>query len=297
MLRTPARSYRTNGHGFRNAIDRASADVYLLGDSILVAGFVPEDETLTSRLERRIGRSVMNISLVGLGVQEERDLMRRELLPLENRVVIQCVFEGNDLLDSARYRRNQSGSATAVSPLKRTLTNSALVALQRLSDRVYRRRRQNARTGWLGDELYSFMWTERSFRGFESELERVSGLLGDGNLENYNRDGWFGRTQETGCRARSISLPLVRTMAHEFRQAIGYRFPSVPRSPRRTTVSRRSSTPSARDTEPALDGQHGPGAGLVGTDGRRGRCAATSHDKDICFVTTHMADSYSYHGA
>jgi hypothetical protein len=45
-------AYKSDRNGFRNVIDRDAADIYLLGESILVAGLVPFDKIITSRLEK-----------------------------------------------------------------------------------------------------------------------------------------------------------------------------------------------------------------------------------------------------
>ncbi len=68
--------YRTDRYGFRNEIDRAAADIYLLGDSILVAALVPFAETITARLEAAIGRSVMQVALIGVVPQEAHQFFR-----------------------------------------------------------------------------------------------------------------------------------------------------------------------------------------------------------------------------
>ena len=130
--------YRTDRRGFRNRTDRDEADIYLLGDSILVAGLIPEEETIASRLEAEAGRSVMNIALIGIGPQRERDLLLHAGLPLEDRRVLHFIFEGNDLGDSKAYRSRQgakpSGFNRLTAAARRTLTFCLLLRLQRLSD-------------------------------------------------------------------------------------------------------------------------------------------------------------------
>lgn len=172
--------YATDRHGFRNAADREGADVYLLGDSFLVAALVPFEQTLCARLEQRLSRPVMNVALIGLSVQAERDLLRDSKLPLDGRLVVQFVFEGNDLLDSASYRAKQAGEvpvADSRSFGERTLLNQLIVRAQRLTQPhpAY----APLHTGRIGDVEYRFGWVKSSWAGLEGELPHITETLAD----------------------------------------------------------------------------------------------------------------------
>lgn len=166
--------YRTDRRGFRNEPDRESADVYLLGDSFLVAGLVPFEQILSAQLERALARPVMNLALVGLSPQDESALLRESGLPLAGRLVLHFVFEGNDLRDSARSRH---GPARRPSWKQRTLTNRLVLLLQAATQP--RAELAALRTGWIGTQPYLFHWLSNSFRGFEGELEAIEATLGD----------------------------------------------------------------------------------------------------------------------
>jgi hypothetical protein len=174
--------YRTDRRGLRNEPDRAAADVYCLGDSFLVAGLLPWAATIAARLETALGRPVMNLALVGLGPQEQLDLLRQVDVPLRDRLVLQLVFEGNDLVDSARYR-----SAARRVPLgERSFARALTIWLQRLTQptpsEAWRK------MGRFRGEAFFFLWDEFSFRGLEGEIEPVLETLA-------------GSTRSCSCRA------------------------------------------------------------------------------------------------
>ena len=163
--------YQTDRRGYRNAEDRADADVYLLGDSFLVAGLVPVEQTLAARLEAALGRSVINIALIGLSVEEERDLLEASKLPLAGRTVVHFVFEGNDLVDSIKYRQTRQTGVTP-DPLarsERTLTYQVLMALQRRSAPVSVNAKR--RTCSIRGRTYTFKWGAQSMRCPECERQ------------------------------------------------------------------------------------------------------------------------------
>jgi hypothetical protein len=165
--------YRTDRRGLRNEPDREAADLYLLGDSFLVAGLLPWPDTVAARLEQALQRPVMNLALVGLGAQEQLDLLREVAVPLQGRLVLQFVFEGNDLVDSARYRRPARPMPLAERSFARALT----IWLQRLTQPTPgEARRKMAR--FDGEEVF-FLWDGFSFRGLEGEIEPVLAALGE----------------------------------------------------------------------------------------------------------------------
>ena len=166
--------YRTDRHGFRNDIDRADADVYLLGDSMLVAALLPFPDTVAAQLERVIRRPVMQIALIGKSPQEEHQLFRNAGLKVRGRLVIQFITEDNDLLDSRHFREAGSGAVQA-SLKERTLANQLVLALQRLTQPVSSIAAM--RSCAIGDQTYTFLWARNSFAGFEGETAVISDAL------------------------------------------------------------------------------------------------------------------------
>lgn len=169
--------YQTDRRGFRNVPDRDSADVYCVGDSFLVAGLVPFEDILSARLEERLGRPVMNVALVGLSPQAERELFLRSRLDLVGRLVLHFVFEGNDLLDSASWRRSAAGTEPGEGWRQRTLAHRVV---RRLADLSQPKATQvERRTGWIDGTPYLFHWLANSFRGHEQELEAITASLSE----------------------------------------------------------------------------------------------------------------------
>jgi hypothetical protein len=181
-IKSPAMPYRfkTDARGFRNDKDRDAADIYLVGDSLLVAGLVPFENTVTSRLEQNLGRPVMNISLIGLSVQAERDLLMEANPPLKDRLVVHFVFEGNDPLDSRAYRQQKATKEQVASKIDwktRSPTYNLLMKLQALTapvDPLAARR-----TGYIGDQPYGFLWVAEMVRGTEKEFPYILAALAD----------------------------------------------------------------------------------------------------------------------
>jgi hypothetical protein len=165
--------YKTDRHGFRNAADRADAEIYCLGDSFLVAGLVAVEDTLGARLERQWSRSVLSVALCGLAPQEERLLLIDTQLPLADRLVLQFVFEGNDLLDSARWRSH--ANADVLSWQRRSLLNQLILRTQAWTQS--RAAGIERTTGWLAGEAYRFHYLRSSFEGLDAELEPVADAL------------------------------------------------------------------------------------------------------------------------
>lgn len=166
--------YRTDRHGFRNEIDRADADIYLLGDSVLVAALLSFPETVAARLEKAVQKRVMQVALSGKSPQEVQQLFRDTGLEVRGRLVIQFVFEGNDLLDSRRSRLAVPDSSS-LSLGERTLMHQLEVALQRLTQPVSGAAALSSCT--IGGQMYTFLWTRWSFAGFEDEAAVVSDAL------------------------------------------------------------------------------------------------------------------------
>jgi len=179
--------YRTDRYGFRNEADRAGADVYLLGDSMLVAALIPFDRTVVARLEGALRRPVMQIALIGIGPQEEQDLFRKAGLEARGRLVIQFVYEANDLLDSMRVRRPPPRGATAL--WNRTLTYQLVRNLQNLTRPAISGARSQVCT--IEGQTYTFLWIRDSFAGVEGEATAISDALSGFATEIRQAGGEF----------------------------------------------------------------------------------------------------------
>jgi hypothetical protein len=172
--------YRTDRHGFRNDVDRAIADIYLVGDSVLVASLVPFPKTVTARLEEAIRRPVMQVALIKLSPQEERQIFRDARLEVSGRLVLLFVSEDSDLRDSKRFRDSmtfrESASAGRHAPLAmNSLTHQLVLVLQKLTQPVSGE--AALRSCAIGDQTYLFRWTRESFAGFEDEATVISDTL------------------------------------------------------------------------------------------------------------------------
>jgi hypothetical protein len=179
--------YRTDRYGFRNDGDRAGADVYLLGDSMLVAALIPFDATVVARLEKTLRRPVMQLALIGIGPQEEQDLFRTAGLEARGRLVIQFVYEANDLLDSMRVRRPPPRGATAL--WNRTLTYQLVRNLQNLTRPAPSGATSQVCT--IEGQTYTFLWIRDSFAGVEGEATAISDALSGFAAEIRQAGGEF----------------------------------------------------------------------------------------------------------
>jgi hypothetical protein len=98
-------TFETDALGLRNAENKLDAQVILLGDSILVAGKLPISEILTERLEHDYSIRTLNVSSIGYSPQEELALLEDLGINLNCRLIVQFIFEGNDLTDSRNWRQ------------------------------------------------------------------------------------------------------------------------------------------------------------------------------------------------
>lgn len=181
--------FRADQRGFRNEVDRDAADLYLLGDSFIVAGLVPSAELVGTGLEERLRRPAMNVALSGISPQAERDLLLGSGLPLDGRLVLHFVFEGNDLKDSAEYRSRGAGPPEPRSRLDRSLCVALVVHLQRLSERWVAR--PSCSKGELRGETYLFGWLRPSFEGLEGECDVIGETLLGLKAEVESRGGAY----------------------------------------------------------------------------------------------------------
>ena len=162
--------FKTDRRGYRNDVDRASADVICLGDSFVVSGLVPFENTFTAHLEAGLGRPVANVALIGTGPDQHRDMLNSSGLPLEGRLVIHFLFEGNDVADTHRYHRERKGGEPVPLPLTaRLLTPNGLRALQQASLPSPAAKRN----GLFGNERHYFLETTEIRPNLEGAAEQL----------------------------------------------------------------------------------------------------------------------------
>lgn len=169
--------YQTNAAGFRNVPDRTDADVYLLGDSILVSALTKFEDTLTARVETLTGKRTMTVALIGISPLSEHIIFRQGKFPVDGRLVLQFIFEGNDLRDTATERAaRESKAKTGPSFRERSLTQQVILLLQRLTQPVVASAPR--RTCTIDDQRYTFFWVRDSFAGHEGEMKSIAaGIL------------------------------------------------------------------------------------------------------------------------
>jgi hypothetical protein len=184
-----AYSYKTDRRGFRNDSDRDIADIYLLGDSVVLGALVPFRASVTAALERLSGKRVMQIALSGIGPQEAQQLFRDANVDIRNGLLVQFVFEGNDYGDSRRYRKT-AYEVRHESIWERSLSNQIILSLQRLTDPVAGV--AATRTCSIGGSLYTFFWVRESFAGLEDEANAIGVALRDFAAEVRREGGRFG---------------------------------------------------------------------------------------------------------
>ncbi len=181
--------FETDRRGFRNRPDRADADLYLVGDSILVAGLLPFEDTLAARLEAGLGRPVLNVALAAIGPQEELERFRAAGLPVADRLVLHFLFEGNDLGDSARYRAARNGATREASLLSRSFAANAVHWLQRVMQP--RLPIADERSCTIAGERYYFLWPGPTQRDHSAELGPIERTLVDFRAEVESAGGGY----------------------------------------------------------------------------------------------------------
>ena len=178
--------FRADRYGYRNTPDRDAAQIILLGDSMLVGALVAAEETVSGRLDALLPQTVMQVALIGTGVQEQHALLNATGMDLAGRTLIQFVFEGNDLLDSRSYRNPPADPAAAG-------RGSFVNALWNLATRATGSSRDPADfdSCRIGEQLYTFLWTQRSFLDHEEEIPHVTAALESFAADVAQRGGDF----------------------------------------------------------------------------------------------------------
>lgn len=167
-------AFSADRFGFRNPEDRETSDIILLGDSMLVGALVDADKTVSASLDALLPESVMQVALIGIGIQEQHQLLRDSGIDISGRSVVQFVFEGNDLLDSRTYRNaDQAPAEPSANSFLLGLWNIATLATGRSNDPT------TFDSCTIDDRLYTFLWTDRSFKHHESEVGHLTEAISD----------------------------------------------------------------------------------------------------------------------
>lgn len=183
--------FTTNAAGHRNPPDRDRGDVYCLGDSCLVGALLPWPATVTARLEQAIGRSCVNVALIGLAPQEaQAEFLALEPVPdLQGRLVLQFLCEDNDLLDS-RALRQPAAAPAQTSLWSRTLIERTILALQAWTQPEVAEARR--RTGRFGDQDVRFLWRHEPDSVLEQEVAVILSALESFARQVTDRGGAYG---------------------------------------------------------------------------------------------------------
>jgi hypothetical protein len=83
--------HKTDSRGFRNPVDRETAAVVLLGDSIIYGHGVEETSTVRHQLETILGQPVVNLGVQGSSIHDEYQVLKTFGLSLRPRYVA-CSF-------------------------------------------------------------------------------------------------------------------------------------------------------------------------------------------------------------
>ncbi len=96
---------QTDGFGLRNPSGKHNPKILLLGDSQIYAGLVPIENTLTERIEAILKKTAMNVAEPGYGPEEELIRLETTEIDMKGCVVLQFIYEGNDLGDNKHWRQ------------------------------------------------------------------------------------------------------------------------------------------------------------------------------------------------
>lgn len=120
-----------DGNGFRNPTDLKSADVAVIGDSMIEGHMINHGRLATTRLAEMQGSVVVNLGHAGYGPAEELIVLKRYGLPLQPKTVIWAFYEGNDPSDATRYEGNiADGGPSILQDLwARSLTRNAIARI------------------------------------------------------------------------------------------------------------------------------------------------------------------------
>jgi hypothetical protein len=183
-------TYTTDAFGLRNAGDKSDARVICLGDSVLVAGLLPVADRVTDRLERALGERVLMVAESGYAPQEELLRLDGLGLDLSGRLVIQFIFAGNDLVDSARWRAWRSRGARADWP-DSGFVKCVLTSLHRPHPRAATQRIGFFRCGQGRVEPVYFLHDAAAHQGLRDEFNVLATVLSAANRRIKNSQGCY----------------------------------------------------------------------------------------------------------
>jgi PAS domain S-box-containing protein len=102
-------TYKSDKHGFNNpseAWQSGVVDVAILGDSYAQGFCVPPDRNLGALIRQRYA-ATLNLAMAGGGPLLELATLKEYLQPLQPKVVLWFYYEGNDLIDLQKERKNK----------------------------------------------------------------------------------------------------------------------------------------------------------------------------------------------
>jgi hypothetical protein len=186
--------YRTDRRGFRNHPGRETASLYLIGDSVLVGALVPFEQTLVARLEALLGEPVIQAALINTAPQTMIEHFGRSGLDVGGRLVVQFVFEGNDLGDSAALQPGRAASVAASIESKSLLDHAwrLVTAVTEPTLGIAR-----TRSCMIGGLRYTFFWTAEHVLPHADQAEVITRAL-----ENFAE-----RLRGQGARYAVVVVP------------------------------------------------------------------------------------------
>lgn len=182
--------YKTDRDGFRNAHDRPGGEIYLIGDSMLVGNLLPFDQTIAGKLELVTGKAVKQIALLGHGPQDEQEIFLDGKFDVDGKIVVQFIFEGNDLGDSNAFRAR--GVKRFQGQTEGELGWSLINKLWLMAAGATRPQREKLhRTCLIGEQVFAIVDGKESFQGVENERFEISKALQSFAQEIKRRGGEF----------------------------------------------------------------------------------------------------------
>ena len=91
--------------GYRNTTEMERASIVLIGDSYVEGRYVSDEQTVASRLARRLGQCVANLGVSGYGTMQELRVLKGDALTKNPKVIAWFFFEGNDLNNDESFER------------------------------------------------------------------------------------------------------------------------------------------------------------------------------------------------
>jgi hypothetical protein len=180
----------TDRFGLRNPPGKGAPEVFLLGDSFLQAALTPAEETVTERLERRLGVPVLNVSEYGYSPQEELIRLETTGFDLSGKVVVHFIFEGNDLKDSRIWRAWLSRRFKSDWPDSGLVKN--LAGLLHAPSRKAAARRLGLFAGQGGDKKTWFLYDAPGMARQMKEFGTLEAVLAEARNEVVRKGGAYG---------------------------------------------------------------------------------------------------------